>query len=440
MTSTMKGMQGQSPRVSVIQDPLRLLLVLLILTWCNCVHCSAQTASTGKAMGEIMVGRDDAGSDRRPFLNTAYPEDQRPVFSSDRLGNWAKTYNIRSFGWLDGGFTSISSATGLVAEAPTPNRFSDQGMLNAAWLAVQRSTTESLSWGFRGDFYAGSDAALLRSLNHFGPDGSRWGTELRQAYFMLHTPIIFPRGIDWTIGRINIPTGTETVLSPYQQLYSRSYFWIHGETSGTVLFATLHASPKLDIVMGSTLGYNTTFLLRGRSPSYLARTICHPTSRRKQQFIATVYSGPEPLATASGHVGRWQTLAELQTRQAWTDRFSQIFEMNYIADVADPANGRHNSAAQDASILSAFIFNRKMTLHTRVEWFTDPHGSRATIPGTYGEATAGVNVHPNSWFEFRPEVRGDFSGQRSFGAAGSSLRLRNRLSIGFELLFKIRFF
>lgn len=313
-------------------------------------------------------------------------------------------------------------------------------MLNAAWLAVQRSTTESLSWGFRGDFYAGSDAALLRSLNHFGPDGSRWGTELRQTYFMLHTPILFPRGVDWAIGRINFPTGMETVLAPYQQLYSRSYFWIHGETSGTAVFATLHANPQLDIVTGSTLGFNTTFILRGRSPSYLARAIYHPTSRRKQQFIATVYSGPEPLAAASGHIGRWQTLAELQTRQAWTDRFSQIFEMNYIADVGDPANGRRNSAAQDASILSAYIFNRKTTLHTRVEWFADPHGSRAAVPGTYGEATAGVNIHPNSWFEFRPEVRGDFSGQRSFGTANSSLRHRNQLSTGFELLFKGRLF
>jgi hypothetical protein len=97
-------------------------------------------------------------------------------------------------------------------------------MLNAAWLAVQRPTTEAPSWGFRADFYAGSDAALLRSLNHFGPNGTRWGTEVRQAYVIVHTPIIFPRGIDWTIGRINFPTGVETVLAPYQQLYSRSYF------------------------------------------------------------------------------------------------------------------------------------------------------------------------------------------------------------------------
>ena len=38
------------------------------------------------------------------------------------------------------------------------------------------------------------------------------GKELRQAYLVLHTPIDSSKGIDWTIGRINFPTGVETVL------------------------------------------------------------------------------------------------------------------------------------------------------------------------------------------------------------------------------------
>jgi hypothetical protein len=74
------------------------------------------------------------------------------------------------------------------------------------------------------------------------------------------------------------------------------------------------------------------------------------------------------MAATNGHIGSWQTLAELDTHQAWTERFSQLFELNYFADVGDPANGKRNSAAQGASILSAFILNRKMTLHTRGEW------------------------------------------------------------------------
>jgi hypothetical protein len=257
---------------------------------------------------------------------------------------------------------------------------------------------------------------------------------------VLHTPVAFYQGIDWTIGRINFPTGVETVLGPYQQLYSRSYFWIHAETSGTALLVTFHANPQLDIVTGTTMGYNTTFLLRGRAPSYLARLLYHHEGVRKQQVIATVYSGPEPLAATGRHIGNWQTLGELQAREAWTPRFSQIFDLNYIADANDPANRRHNSATQGASILSGFVLNRATTLHVRTEWFADPHGSRTVTPGTYGEATAGVTFHPNQWFEFRPEVRGDFSGQKSFGSADSNIRHRNQLSVGFEVLIMGRLF
>jgi Putative beta-barrel porin-2, OmpL-like. bbp2 len=415
------------------------IYALAILTLTCCAACSAQAPSESKGMGQ-MTGRDDSGSDRKSFSLATYPEDQKPLWTSGSLPDWAKKHNIRCFGWLDGGFTSVTNASGLVAEAPTPNRFSNQFMLDAAWLAAERSSTGNLSWGFRADFYAGSDAALLRSQNHFGPDTTRWGTEFRQAYLKLHTPILFREGIDWTAGKINIPTGLETTLAPYNQLYSRGYFWLHDGSSGTALFATAHADPQLDIVVGTTMGYNTSFILRGRAPSYLGKVLYHPATERKQQFIVTVYTGPNPLAAAAKHVGSWQTLGELQAREIWTRRLNQVFDVSYFSDLHDPANGRHNSGSQDAFVLTSYELSRIAALHTRLEWFADPHGSRAAIPGTYGEATAGIALHPRPWFEFRPEIRGDFSGQHSFGAADSTLRHRNQLSAGFELLLKGRLF
>ena len=328
------------------------------------------------------------------------------------LAEWGQKHRVRVFGWLDGGFTSVANASGLVVEAPTPNRFSNQFMLDAAWLAAERSTTKGLSWGFRADFYTGSDAALLRSQDHFGPDSARWGTEVRQAYFKLRTPILFSEGIDWTAGKINIPTGLETTLSPYNQLYSRGYFWIHDASSGTALFATAHADPQLDIVLGTTMGYNTSFILRGRAPSYLAKVLYHPATERKQQVIATVYTGPKPLAAAANHVrepGRPWKRVICRHANIWTPRLNQVFDVSYFSDLNDPANGRHNSGSQDAFVLTSYELNRIAALHMRVEWFADPHGSRAKIPGTYGESTAGIAVHPKAWVEFRPEIRGSTS-------------------------------
>ena len=305
---------------------------------------------------------------------------------------------------------------------------------------VERRTTEGLSWGFRADFYAGSDAALLRPLNSFGLQGPRWGTDFRQAYILLHTPVFFSQGIDWTIGRINLPTGAETGLAPYQQLYSRGYFWIHDETGGTALIATLHSHHTLDLVVGTVMGYGTFFELRGRALSYIARVLFHPAGKQKQQFVATVYSGPEPLAATRGHVARWQTLSELQLRQVWSRRITQIFQTHYSADAQDPGNARHTSVTRGAFVISAFQLNSLVSLHSRLEWFSDPRGIRAVVAGDYGEATVGVTVNPNSWFDIRPEIRADFAGQPSFGEADSNVRHRNQITLALELVIKARLF
>lgn len=424
----------QWPHCHSARASVRLRLsALILLSITSRTLCAAQKSE--------MTGRDDSGSDRRSFINSVYPEDQRPLLPmSFPVAAWLVRHKVRSFGWLDGGISSISGASGLVVEAPVPNRFSNQWMLNAAWLAVERLPSKQFSWGFRSDFYAGSDAALLRSVDHFGPTGPRWGTEVRQAYLMLHTPIVFRAGIDWNAGKINFPTGAESTLGPYQQLYSRGYFWLHDATSGTALLATVHADRQLDLVLGATMGYNTSFVLRGRAPSYLARVLYHPATERKQQFLVTVYAGPKPLATVPGHAGSWQTLGELQGREVWTPRFTQIFDAHYTAEANDLANGRHNSASQGAFVLTSYALSSSATLHTRVEWSADPHGARFAIPGTYSEATAGISLRPKSWFDFRSEIRGDFAGQNSFGAVDSFNRHRNQLSVGFELLIKGRLF
>jgi hypothetical protein len=159
-----------------------------------------------------------------------------------------------------------------------------------------------------------------------------------------------------------------------------------------------------------------------------------------QQFTLTVYTGPEPLAATEGHVGNWQTLAEFQTRETWTPRLRQTFDISYTADPNDPANQMHNSASTDSFITTSYILTRSLALNNRLEWFNDPHGTTAAIPGTYSDAAAGVTIRPDSRIEFRPEVRGDFSGQPSFGSADSAIRHRDQLSFGVEVLIKERFF
>ena len=276
-----------------------------------------QTVFKEPAGSDPSEGRDDSGQDRRPFLGQIYPEDLSPwVKPNTAFGAWFARNHIQAFGWLDGGVTSISHVSGQAVEAPVSNRFSNQAMLDAAWLTLERPTSKSFSWGFRTDFYVGSDAALLRPRESFGPKSTRWGTDFRQAYLSIHIPGSL-RGTDLELGRINVPTGYETLMAPYRPIYSEGYFWIHYEVGSTSVQATLHPSARLDAVAGVVMGYNTIFTLRGSSPSYVGRLIYRPRGEKARQLFATVYTGPQPVSSQPGHVGSWQTISELQYREVW---------------------------------------------------------------------------------------------------------------------------
>ena len=401
----------------------------------------ATTPAAREKEDESLSGAEGSASDLRPFLSSIYPEDQEPLLSSHEAAvSWLQRNRVRSYGWLDGGVTTISHASGLGTEAPTSNRFSNQAMLDGAWIITERPTTKNFSWGFRADFYTGSDAALLRPSDSFGPIGPRWGTDIRQAYLQLHTPFLFKRGVDWNGGRINNPNGFETLMAPYRPLYSQSYYWIHYQVGSTALQATLHPKDRLDLIVGTVMGYNTQFQLRGRAPSYIARAIYRPRGVKDRQWLVTAYSGPQPVAASPGHVGHWQTLAELQAREVWTPRIDQVVLVHYAANVSDPAIGGRTSSTQGAFAMTSFKLSDAAYINTRVEWFSDPHGIRIAIPGTYSEATLGMSLHPARWIAFRPEIRGDFSGQHSFGSADGAGRHRNQLSAGFEMVYQGKLF
>jgi hypothetical protein len=421
--------------------------IFSIVCACSSLHLSqahpqqtpapgVQQTSAVDRQNQQLEGRSDSADDREPFFNVNFPEQLSPLLPDGTARDWLHKNRLRLYGWLEGGYTYASTGNGLLTDAPTPNRFGNKFLLNGAWLIVDKvPLNEGWSWGFRADFYAGSDAALLRPLGSFGPTSTHMGTDFRQAYFSLHTPGINSHGIDWTLGRQNVPTGYETLMAPYRPLYSESYFWIKYEVGSTSALATIHPTAKLDLIGGVVMGYNTVFELRGRSPSYVTRALYRPHFDKYTQLIATVYTGPEPVAVTAGHLGTWQTVAELQARHVWTPRIAQVAQVHYATDVHDPTTKRV-SATQGAYLVTAFKIDPKLYLRARGEWFSDPHGVRNETPGTYSEATAGINYMPVSWLNFRPEIRGDFAGQRSFAASLGGPARRNQLTVAFDLIVK----
>ena len=320
------------------------------------------TESENPASGPSIVYKSD--NDRLGSIN---PENLPPLFSGTDFGNWSRQHRVRYYGWIDGGGQYVSTGSGeLPAGFPAPNRFADGLIIDAGWIIVERplaKETEGWDWGFRGDFYAGQDAALLRPMNSFGPQSPRFGTDFRQAFISLHMPVITKGGLDLQVGRQNVPIGIDTLMGPYRPMYTLTYYWMFHQVGSTGVFGTLHATKQLDILAGANLNYNTVFKLRGRAPSYLAKAIYTPGASRKTTIIGDVYTGPLPVPTLAHHVGSWQTLSEFEVRHNWSPRVEQVIQGNYEWDFNDPAEKGKTSAAQGAfSIVTVHLTRNTLTL------------------------------------------------------------------------------
>jgi hypothetical protein len=362
-------------------------------------------------------------------LGSVNPENLTPLFRETATTRWLAEHRVRAYGWLDGGYSYSSSGDGLLIVAPEPTRFGNEFLLNGAWMIVERTIdTKNWSWGFRSDFYGGSDAALLRPINNFGPQGKHMGTDFRQLFSA--------KGVDLQLGRQNMPLGYETLMGPYRPLYSQTYFWINFQVVATAAVATLHPANSLDLLGGVLIGNNTVFEMRGRAPDYITRITYRPGNSTRTTFLGSVFAGPKPAPIAAGHTDSWQTIAEAEARRVWTPRFSQVMQASFSWASKDQKNRGGTSATHGASSIATYHLDRQLDLNLRGEWFYDVHGVHTGVAGHFGEVTLGLGLMPARWITFRPEVRGDFSGQPSFGPVNAAVHSRNQLSAAFDVIFK----
>jgi Putative beta-barrel porin-2, OmpL-like. bbp2 len=374
-------------------------------------------------------------------LGPTLPEDIKlpeSFITNNALTNWGTAHRLRLFGWVDGGYTWSSSGTGLLNVEPRVNRFGDAFLLNQATFVFERTLSEEgWSWGFRSEFYMGADASLLHPINGFGPNNERFSTDFRQAYFSFHAPILTAGGVDIKLGRQYVPMGYETTMAPYRPMYSIADAWMYSQNGATTgAIATIHVTPQLDVVTGATLCVNALFDFRGRAPCYIARGLYWLNSNHKTKLVGTFYTGPQPIAAAKGHIGKWQSEVEIQLIHNVNRRLTVVSETNAGWDTRDPANHLQTSKWYGTYGMGILHVHRKLDLNSRAEWFKDADGSRIGTRGNYGEITVGPNYMPTRMINFRPEVRWDIASNPVFGSAGSANLKSHQWTAAVEMLIK----
>jgi Putative beta-barrel porin-2, OmpL-like. bbp2 len=377
-------------------------------------------------------------------LGPVLPEDIRLVGSaipSNALTEWGSAHRLRFFGWANGGYTWSSSGTGLLRVEPRMNRFGDAWLLDQSAFVLERTLDESgWSWGFRGEFYMGSDAALLHSPNGFGPsptDNPRFSTDFRQAYLSFHAPILTKQGVDVKIGRQYTPIGYETAMSPYRPMYSFAYAWMYSQNGATTgATATVHVSPKLDVLGGVTFGANSMYNLEGRAPNYTVRGLYWLGTSKRTKLVGTFFTGPKPIGSAKGRQGKWQSIVEAQLIHNVNRRLTLVSETNVGWDTRDPGHQFRTSQWYGTYGMGIVHVNPYLDINSRAEWFKDADGSRVGTRGNYGEITVGPNIMPTHILNFRPEVRWDRASNRVFGPVSSSSLKDHQWTYALEALVK----
>jgi Putative beta-barrel porin-2, OmpL-like. bbp2 len=360
-------------------------------------------------------------------------------FLMDGLGlaNFLDGPGIRTFGWVEGGYTGASTGNGLLSVQPRQNRFGDQFLLNQIGFVVQKPLRQDqFDLGFNMRYFAGADAALGQPKGGIGfPVGnSHFGQDFRDLYLSAHLPIVTEGGVDFKIGRMNTIIGYNGFLAPYRPFYSSDYQFFYSQDGAFTGFLTdLHVNNRLDIWNGMTLGANTFFTLRTtNSFCYIGQVNYWLQDEKRTRLTASVYCGPHALFAAPGLSGTYDAMTELRVQQDWGPRFTQVLQCNMGWDANTPVG---TGSWYGLYLINIFHMSSTVDLLCRAEWFDDVKGTRTGVDTNYSEVTLGLNWHPIKCLELRPEIRGDFAGAPAFGTGGTHVE-RSQLTGGISALIK----
>ena len=140
--------------------------------------------------------------------------------------------------------------------------------LNVVQLSLDKPLDES-EWaaGYHVDLWLGPDANNISTLSINSTAGGNADFAIRQAYVALRTPI--GNGIDWKIGVFDTVVGYESLASPNNPNYTRSYGFTIEPTTHTGILGTYKVSDCLNVTAGiaNTFGPFINERAQGPNPS-----------------------------------------------------------------------------------------------------------------------------------------------------------------------------
>lgn len=323
-------------------------------------------------------------------------------------------------GWLSGGFTTNANGnrSGNGNAPLSLNNVADTPLLNQFWLYTAKPLdleSKRFDWGFRIDYLLGADAPDTQAAGDqswdFGWNTSRdYGSAIPQLY------------AEFGWGKAILRVGYKFGLQGYEAgqavdnfFYSHNYgfgYGVPGTFSGAAV--TYSVSDSLEVVGGWTMGWDSWWSNYLSASTFMGGFTWNVTCATSLTYHVSAGDFGDGTAKngAKSNDGDIYAHAIVLTHRV-NDCVDWAIENTLGSNTGiGPENNQWYS-------LTGYLFI-DLTDHwsagSRLEWFRDEDGKRVGVngagPGSYYEATIGLNWYPCSNLTIRPEVRWDwFDGQ-----------------------------
>lgn len=413
---------------------------MIVFLWLVGYACAQETATSrpsnaanrrSREQSNGSIVRERSGSPWNVSWNTLDEDDANVWYLADQFDG-----PLEFGGWMSAGLTANAhgNRTGN-GNAPLPlNNVADAPVLNQIWLFAEKPIdmeTCCVDWGFRVDYVFGTDGPDAQAGGDqgwdFGWNTSRdYGSAIPQLYAELGLYDVVLR-TGYGIGL----QGFEANQAVDNFFYSHNYafgYGVPGTFSGATVEYQIHE--YLEVIGGWTTGWDSWWSNYLSASTFMGGLTCQLTSELSLTYHATAGDFGDGTAKNNVQSNAGQIYAHaIVLTYDFSDRAEYVLEHTLGSN-----SGRRVTDNQWYSVTNYLFYeiNDCWDAGLRFEWFRDEDGQRVDVngagPGSFYEATLGVNWLPHPNLRVRPEVRWDwFDGQgrpfdsRDGGMTGTSV-------------------
>ncbi|HEU4685614.1 MAG TPA: outer membrane beta-barrel protein [Nitrospira sp.] len=361
---------------------------------------------------------------------------------------------LHFFGYLEGSYSqNFNNPSNRINQLRIFDVQSNQVRPNLAQFVLEKEANPGPRWndrlGFRVKFNAGRDSDFIGGTNL-----STWA-DFQEFYAQYVAPI--GNGVNIQLGQINSVVGYETVESPRNPNYSRSWLFGLGQPFTTRGGRLTYAWGRTVTLSIGIIGYvNSARADTQHDPLSEAAVVFAPSDNMTLAFYSLVGPRSGPTGTKGGML----VLSGGYVRVRMSERASAVFESYYAnqtgSSLVSPAgNARWNGAA--AYLI--YDLTKQWGLRFRAELFEDAGGfvtcqgttdyqpranvcfgasnlgSAPAVAQTLWEVTSTLQYSPIPTLITRLEYRYDRSDHNTFQVGGRPAGYQPTLSLAVSCLF-----